>query len=102
MRFGAFVLIEDPGQIVTRERLQQRLWPDGTIVEYEHSVSAAMNRLRAALGDSARDPLFIETLPGKGYRFIAPWRPVRQNRRRWGRRPPPGPGGSRGAGLFRR
>src|SRR5690348_5423741 len=66
------MLLERPGEVVTREELHARLWPNGTIVEFEHSINAAMNRLRAALGDSAEEPRFVETLPRRGYRFIFP------------------------------
>jgi len=65
-------LLEQPGEVVTREELRKRLWPNDTIVEFEHSISAAMNRLRQALGDSAEQPRFIETLARRGYRFIVP------------------------------
>ena len=65
------LLIRQPGQIVTREHIQQHLWPDGTVVEFEHSVNAAVKRLRAALDDDAEKPTFIETMPRRGYRFIA-------------------------------
>src|SRR5262249_1361056 len=65
-------LVERPGEVVTREELRKRLWPNDTIVEFEHSISAAMNRLRQALGDSAEDPRFIETLARRGYRFLVP------------------------------
>src|SRR5262249_16763870 len=63
-------LMERPGEVVTREDLRKRLWPNDTIVEFEHSISAAMNRLRQALGDSAEEPRFIETLARRGYRFL--------------------------------
>lgn len=66
------MLLEHPGQVVTREALQKRLWPANTYVDFEQSLNAATKRLRAALGDSADAPLFIETLPRRGYRFIAP------------------------------
>ena len=66
------LLLECAGDAVTREELQRRLWPADTFVDFEHSLNAAMKRLRAGLGDSADAPLFIETLAGKGYRFIAP------------------------------
>jgi cholera toxin transcriptional activator len=66
------LLLQEPGQLVTREEIQQQLWPDGTVVEFEHSVNAAVKRLRAALGDDADKPIFIETIPRRGYRFIAP------------------------------
>ena len=65
-------LIERPGGVVTREELRKCLWPNDTIVEFEHSISAAMNRLRQALGDSAEEPRFIETLARRGYRFMVP------------------------------
>ncbi|HUO84773.1 MAG TPA: winged helix-turn-helix domain-containing protein [Thermoanaerobaculia bacterium] len=63
-------LLEKPGEIVTREELRQRLWPDGTFVDFEHSVNAAVKKLRAALGDSAEEPQFVETLPRVGYRLV--------------------------------
>ncbi|HEY7330058.1 MAG TPA: protein kinase [Gemmataceae bacterium] len=70
------MLLESPGEIVSREEVQARLWPNGTIVEFEHSINAAINRLRMALGDSADKPRFIETLPRRGYRFIFPLEPA--------------------------
>ncbi len=66
------MLLERPGEVVTREDLQKSLWPAGTYVDFEHSVNAAVKRLRQALGDSADSPRFIETLARNGYRFIAP------------------------------
>lgn len=66
------MLLEHPGQVVTREALQKRLWAANTYVDFEQSLNAAIKRLRAALGDSADAPLFIETLPRRGYRFVAP------------------------------
>jgi TolB-like protein/DNA-binding winged helix-turn-helix (wHTH) protein/tetratricopeptide (TPR) repeat protein len=66
------MLVQHPGEVVTREDLQKRLWPGDTYVDFEHSLNAAMKRLRAALGDSADAPRFIETLARRGYRFIAP------------------------------
>jgi TolB-like protein len=65
------LMLERPGHVVTREELRQRLWPDGTFVDFEHSLNAAVKRLRAALGDDADNPRFVETLPRRGYRFIA-------------------------------
>lgn len=65
-------LLEHPGEIVTREQLRQRLWPSDTFVDFEHNLNSAVKRLREALGDSADNPRFIETLPRHGYRFIAP------------------------------
>jgi TolB-like protein len=65
------MMLEHPGDVVTREELAKRLWPDGTFVDFEHSLNAAVKRLRAALGDDADNPRFVETLPRRGYRFIA-------------------------------
>lgn len=65
-------LLERPGEVVTREELRKCLWPNDTVVEFEHSISAAMNRLRQALSDSAENPQFIETLARLGYRFMVP------------------------------
>jgi DNA-binding winged helix-turn-helix (wHTH) protein len=65
-------LLERPGEVVTREDLQQRLWPSDTFVDFDHSLNTAINKLRDALGDGAANPRFIETLPRRGYRFIAP------------------------------
>jgi TolB-like protein/Tfp pilus assembly protein PilF len=65
------LMLERPGDVVTREELRQRLWPAGTYVDFEHSLNAAVKRLRAALGDDADNPRFVETLPRRGYRFIA-------------------------------
>ena len=65
------LLLERPGDVVSRERIRQRLWPDGTSVDFEHSVNAAIKRLRTALGDDASQPRFVETVPRWGYRFIA-------------------------------
>jgi TolB-like protein/DNA-binding winged helix-turn-helix (wHTH) protein/Tfp pilus assembly protein PilF len=66
------LLLERPGQVITREELQRRLWRSDTFVEFEHGLNAAVKRLREALGDSADNPRFVETLPRHGYRFIAP------------------------------
>ncbi len=66
------ILLEHPGTIVTRDDLRNRLWKPGTYVEFDHSLNTAMMRLREALGDSSDNPMFIETVPRKGYRFIAP------------------------------
>jgi len=65
-------LLERPGEPITREELRLRLWPADTFVDFEHSLNAAIKRLRDALGDSAEKPVFIETLPRRGYRFLAP------------------------------
>ena len=66
------VLLEHAGEIVTREQLRQKLWPKDTFVDVDNSVNAAINRLREALGDSAESPRYVETLPRRGYRFVAP------------------------------
>ena len=65
-------LLERPGELITREELTSRLWPAGTFVDFDRGLNKAMNHLREALSDSAEHPQFIETLPRKGYRFIAP------------------------------
>ena len=66
------LLTERPGELVTREELQKRLWPNETFVDFDHGVNIAINKLRDALGDSAERPRFIETLPRRGYRWLAP------------------------------
>src|SRR6187397_1835238 len=66
------MLLEHSGEVVTREELYQRLWPNGTIVEFEHGINSVINRLRQALEDSAHEPRFLETLPRRGYRFLVP------------------------------
>jgi len=65
-------LLGRPGQIVTREELRKRLWPADTYVDFDHSLNAAIRRLRDALGDSAENPTFVETVARRGYRFLAP------------------------------
>lgn len=65
-------LLENPGELVTREELVRRLWPEGTFVDFDHSLNKAVNKLREALGDSADTPSYIQTLPRRGYRLIAP------------------------------
>ena len=66
------VLLESPGRLVTREELKKKLWPSDTFVDFDHGLNKAVNRLRETLDDSADHPRFIETLPRRGYRFIAP------------------------------
>jgi len=66
------VLLEHPGEIVLREDLQRRLWPNGTYVDFDKGLNTAVKKLRYALGDSPDKPVFIETIPRRGYRFIAP------------------------------
>src|SRR2546427_6590211 len=65
------MLLERPGQVVTREELRLRLWPTDTFVNFDHGVNTAINKLREALGDSADNPRFVETLPRRGYRLLA-------------------------------
>ena len=69
-------LLENPGELVTREELHRKLWPADTFVNFEHGLNAAVKRLRHALNDSADKPRFVETLPRRGYRFIAPMHAV--------------------------
>jgi Tol biopolymer transport system component/DNA-binding winged helix-turn-helix (wHTH) protein len=66
------LLLERPGEIVSREELRKRLWPEDTFVDFDHSLNAAVKRLRDALGDSAENPRFVETVARRGYRFVAP------------------------------
>jgi len=65
------LLLDKPGQVVAREELQKRLWPGATFGDFEHGLNAAVNRLREVLGDSATEPKYIETVPRRGYRFVA-------------------------------
>jgi Tol biopolymer transport system component/DNA-binding winged helix-turn-helix (wHTH) protein len=69
------ILLERPGDVVTREELQKRLWPD-TFVDVDHNLNTAINKIREVLGDSAGSPRFVETLPRRGYRFIGELEPV--------------------------
>jgi DNA-binding winged helix-turn-helix (wHTH) protein len=66
-----FLLLDRPGEVLTREEICRELWPDGTFVDYEHGVNSAVNRIREALGDKANNARFIETLARRGYRFVA-------------------------------
>ena len=66
------LLLERAGDLVTREELQQKLWPSDTFVDFDHSLNTAINKVREALGDSASSPRYVETLARRGYRFIAP------------------------------
>src|SRR5271169_6876849 len=63
-------LLEHPGELVTREELRAQLWAENTFVEFESSLNVAVRRLREALGDQAQDPVYIETVPRHGYRFV--------------------------------
>src|SRR5580700_5755310 len=65
-------LLKQQGEVVTREELRRTLWPEDTFVDFDHSLGTAINKLREVLGDSAANPRFVETLPRRGYRFIAP------------------------------
>ena len=65
-------LLERPGALVTRDELRRRLWPADTFVDFEHGLNAAVKRLRDALGDSAEAPAYVETVPRRGYRLVAP------------------------------
>ena len=65
------VLLEKPGQLVSRDELRQRLWASDTFVDFDHGLNVAIKKLRQALGDDADTPCYIETLPKRGYRFIA-------------------------------
>src|SRR5271170_4718140 len=79
------MLLERPGAVVTRDEIRQKLWPADTFVDFEHSLNAAMQKLRETLGDSAGSPRYIQTLPRVGYCFIAPAEckpsPVREPKR---------------------
>ena len=66
------LLLDRPGQLLTREEICRELWPNDTFVDYEHGVNSAINRIREALGDTASSPRFVETLARRGYRFVAP------------------------------
>src|SRR5215468_4023579 len=69
------MLLERPGEVITRQEMRQRLWPADTFVDFEHSLNSAVKKLRQALGDSSGSPRFVETLARRGYRFIAPVTP---------------------------
>jgi len=73
------MMLEHPGDVVTRDELRQRLWPEGTFVDFEHSLNAAVKRLRAALGDDAENPRFVQTLPRRGTGSSAWLRSMRRN-----------------------
>ena len=66
------ILLARPGEVITREDLQRSLWPADTFVDFEHGLNTAITKLRQALADDADNPRFIETLPRRGYRFVAP------------------------------
>ncbi len=64
------MLLEQPGEVVTREEMQKKLWPADTFVDFDHSLNTAIKKLRQALGDDKKKPRFVETLPKRGYRFL--------------------------------
>src|SRR5271165_6019931 len=66
------MLLERPGEIVTREEVRQRLWPENTFVEFDNSLGVAIRKVRDALNDDAEAPRYVETIPRRGYRFVAP------------------------------
>jgi len=66
------MLLEHPGEVVTREEIRKKLWPNDTIVEFDHSINAAIKKLRLALGDSAEEPQYVETVARRGYRLMVP------------------------------
>jgi DNA-binding winged helix-turn-helix (wHTH) protein len=66
------MLLDHPGEVLTRDEISRALWSDGTFVDYDHGVNSAVNRIREALGDAASNPRFVETLARRGYRFLAP------------------------------
>jgi DNA-binding winged helix-turn-helix (wHTH) protein len=66
------MLLDRPGEVVLREEIRQKLWPNNTIVEFDHSINAAIKRLRNALSEAAEEPRYIETLAKRGYRFSGP------------------------------
>jgi DNA-binding winged helix-turn-helix (wHTH) protein len=71
------MLLERPGELLARDEISRELWTDGTFVDYEHGVNSAVNRIREALGDTASNPRFVETLARRGYRFVAPVERIR-------------------------
>ena len=83
------MLLGRPGEVVLREEIRKKLWPNDTIVEFDHSINAAMKRLRQALGDSADHPEYIETVARRGYRWKGPveWEQAEPNANSPGGRP---------------
>src|ERR1700733_7751459 len=73
------VLAERPGELVTREELRQRVWPKDTFVDFDHALNTAIKKIRAALNDDADAPRYIETVPRRGYRFLATVEPERSS-----------------------
>src|SRR6185436_6069996 len=87
------LMLEHPGELLTRDELRDRLWPDGTFVDFEHGLNAAVKRLRSVLGDNAERPRFVETLHRRGYPFIPSVEPV--NRAAGGHEPADTAGGNK-------
>ena len=87
-------LLDRAGEVVTREELREKLWPADTFVDFDHSLNTAIAKLREALGDSASNPRYVETLARRGYRFLAPVQTARKRRRRI----PPSAAAKRGPG----
>ena len=87
------MLLERPGELVTREEIREKVWPEDTFIDFEHSINTAVKRLREAFGDDTEHPRYIETLPRRGYRFIAPVEALNANS------PPLGGGWHREAGA---
>jgi len=86
-------LLLHPSKVVTREDLRASIWPADTFVDFDNSLNTSINKLRDALGDSAESPRFIETLPRRGYRFVAPVTGL-ESKRTSGRNRPPAVGSS--------
>ena len=74
------MLLDRPGEVLTREEISRALWSDGTFVDFEHGVNSAVNRIREALGDAANSPRYVETLARRGYRFVAPVQKINSDR----------------------
>src|SRR5579863_3842818 len=72
------LLLEQPGELITREEMRRKLWPADTFVDFDHSLGTAIFKLRQALSDSPQNPRFIETVASRGYRFIAPTESVNE------------------------
>src|ERR1700676_4759132 len=81
------ILLQRPGEIITREELRQALWQEGTHVNFDGSLNAALKKLRSCLQDDAENPRFIETVPRQGYRFLAPVHQVHSRVKAMGNKP---------------
>ncbi|MGD1103882.1 MAG: winged helix-turn-helix domain-containing protein [Terriglobia bacterium] len=82
------MLLQHPGEVVTREEIRKRLWPNDTIVEFDHSIGTAINKLRQALADEAENPRYVETLPRRGFRFIFSLEASVHSAEEWSAAPP--------------